>query len=109
LLPDRLSDPVRKQRFFQEARTASALNHPNIVTIHDIVSENGADIIVMEYIAGKTLGQAIGRKGLKLEETLQYAIQIADDLAAAHAAGIVHRDLKPQNVMITETGRVKVL
>ena len=106
---ERVANPERKRRFIQEAKAASALNHPNIVTIHDIASESGHDFIVMEYVAGKTLDQLIGRKGLKLSETLKYGIQMADALAVAHAAGIVHRDLKPANVMVTEKGLVKVL
>ncbi|HVN79592.1 MAG TPA: protein kinase, partial [Terriglobia bacterium] len=109
LPPDQLSDPERKRRFIQEARAASALNHPNIITLHDIGSESGVDFVVMEYVAGKTLDQRIPRKGMRLDEMLKLAIQMADALAAAHRAGIVHRDLKPGNVMVTEEGHVKVL
>ncbi len=104
-----ITDPERKKRFVQEARAASALSHPNIVTIYDIVSEDGGDFIVMEYVAGKTLDQKIGRKGMELVDALKCAIQIADALAAAHAAGIIHRDLKPANILVTESGQVKVL
>jgi Tol biopolymer transport system component/tRNA A-37 threonylcarbamoyl transferase component Bud32 len=106
---EKVADPDRKQRFVQEAKAASSLNHPNIVIVHDIASERGLDFIVMEYIEGKTLDQLIGRKGLRLNEALGYAAQIADGLAKAHAAGIVHRDLKPTNVMVTGEGRVKIL
>ncbi len=102
-------DAERKRRFIQEAQAASSLNHPNIVVIHDIASEDGSDFIVMEYIEGKTLGQLIPRHGLGLQELLRYAIQIAEALSKAHAAGIVHRDLKPGNIMITPEGRVKLL
>ena len=109
LPPEKVTDPDRKQRFVEEARSASALNHPNIVTVHDIDESGGVDFIAMEYVEGKTLNELIGRKGLKLNEALKYAIQIADALAKAHAAGIVHRDLKPGNVMVTAEGRVKVL
>lgn len=109
LPPDRVTDPERRARFIQEARAASALNHPNIVTIHDIVTENGCDFIVMEYIAGDTLAGKIAHKELRLPQTLKYAAQIADALARAHAAGIVHRDLKPSNIMIAEDGTAKVL
>jgi eukaryotic-like serine/threonine-protein kinase len=109
LPPKLVADPERKKRFVQEARAASALSHPNIVMIHDIASVGEHDFIVMEHIAGKTLGQKIGRNGMKLGEALNYAIQIADALAAAHAAEIVHRDLKPANIMVTKDGRVKVL
>src|SRR5215471_9431635 len=99
----------RRRRFIQEARAASALNHPNIVTIHDIASEDGTDFIVMEYVEGKTLGQLIPKGGMRPEEILGYAIQIGGALAKAHAAGIIHRDLKPGNVMVTAEGRVKLL
>jgi serine/threonine protein kinase/tetratricopeptide (TPR) repeat protein len=109
LPPEKVADPERKRRFVQEAKAASALNHPNIVTVHDIDQEDGVDFIAMEYVEGRTLDEKIGRKGLKLNEALKYAIQIADALAKAHAAGIVHRDLKPGNVMVTGDGRVKVL
>jgi len=109
LPPEKVADPERKQRFVQEAKAASALNHPNIVTIHDITQQDGMDVIVMEFVPGKTLGQLIGRKGLSLKETLHYGIQAADALAKAHAAGIVHRDLKPSNIMVTEDGLVKIL
>ena len=106
---DKVSDPERKRRFVQEARAASALNHPNIITIHDIGSESGIDFIVMEYVAGKTLDQRIPRKGMRLNEALKLAVQMADALAKAHSAGIIHRDLKPTNVMVTDDGLVKVL
>jgi Tol biopolymer transport system component/predicted Ser/Thr protein kinase len=106
---EKVSDPERRRRFVQEAKAASALNHSNIITIYDIDQAEGIHFISMECVAGKTLADLIGRKGLKLNETLKYAVQIADALAAAHAAGIVHRDLKPANVMVTEKGAVKVL
>jgi serine/threonine protein kinase len=106
---DQISDPERKRRFIHEARAASALNHPNIITIHDIGSEGGIDFVVMEYVAGKTLDQLIPRKGMRLNETLKLAIQMADALAKAHSAGIIHRDLKPTNMMVTVDGLVKVL
>ncbi len=109
LLPERVTDPERRLRFVQEARAASALNHPNIVTIYDIDQAGGTDFIAMEYVSGRTLGELIPRKKMRLGDTLKYAIQIADALAAAHAAGIVHRDLKPANVMVTDKGLVKVL
>ena len=109
LRADKMADADRKRRFIQEAQAASALNHPNIVTIHDIASENGTDFIVMEYVEGKTLGQLIPRRGMRLDEILRHAIQIAEALAKAHAAGIVHRDLKPGNIMVTPEGRVKLL
>ena len=109
LSAERLADPERKRRFVQEAKAASALNHPNIVHIYDIADADGVQFIAMEYVAGKTLDQLIGRKGLRLNEVLKYAVQIADALAKAHSAGIIHRDLKPSNIMVTENGLVKVL
>src|SRR5690348_8385113 len=109
LPPDKLGDAERKRRFIQEAQAASALNHPNIITIHDVLVENGADLMVTEYVQGKTLEALIPRKGMRLNEMLKLAIQVADALSKAHAAGIVHRDLKPSNVMVTEDGLVKIL
>jgi eukaryotic-like serine/threonine-protein kinase len=109
LSADKVADEDRKRRFVQEAKSASALNHPNIVHIYDIAQSEGIDFIAMEYVDGKTLDDLIGRKALKLGEALKYAIQIADALARAHAAGIVHRDLKPANIMVDEHGLVKVL
>src|SRR5947209_15568674 len=110
ILPaDKVANAERKRRFVQEAKAASALNHPNIITIHDIASENGIDFIAMEYVPGRTLDELINRKGLRLNEALKYAVQIADALAKAHAAGIIHRDLKPSNIIVSENGNVKVL
>ncbi len=109
LPPDRLSDPEQKRRFVKEARAASALNHPNIVTIHDIDQAGGLDFIAVEYVAGKTLDRQIPRKGMALDKVLGLGIQIADALAAAHAAGIIHRDLKPSNIMVSDSGQVKIL
>jgi eukaryotic-like serine/threonine-protein kinase len=106
---ERLSDPVRRARFEQEARAVATLNHPNIVTIHEIESVEGVDFIVMELVAGKTLDALIPRHGMRLGEVLRIAIPLADAAAAAHGAGIVHRDLKPANVMVTAEGVVKVL
>src|SRR6476660_6576854 len=101
---ERVADPERKKRFLQEARAASALNHPNIITLYDIASDSGTDYIVMECVPGKSLDKLISPKGLSLAEALNYAQQIASGLAAAHDKGIVHRDLKPANVMITLQG-----
>jgi eukaryotic-like serine/threonine-protein kinase len=106
---DRLSDPARRARFVEEARAASSLNHPHIVTIHEIESAEGIDTIVMELVPGKTLDALIPRQGMRLGEALRLAIPLADALAAAHAAGIVHRDFKPANVMVTPEGVAKVL
>jgi eukaryotic-like serine/threonine-protein kinase len=93
------------ERFEREARAVATLNHPNIATLYDV----GPNYFVMEYVDGKSLQEVIPRKGLSVGESLKYATQIADALAAAHAAGIVHRDLKPGNVMITSSGQVKVV
>jgi eukaryotic-like serine/threonine-protein kinase len=109
LPPDAMVDPARKQRFVQEARAASALNHPNIVTIHDINTAEGLAFIVMEYVSGKSLDRVISRRGLRLGAMLEHGAEIADALASAHAAGIVHRDLKPGNIMVTDQGHVKIV
>src|SRR5713101_4554967 len=109
LPPEKVANAERKRRFVQEAKAASALNHPNIITIYDIASDNGIDFIAMEYVPGRTLDELIGRKGLRLNEALKYAVQIADALSKAHAAGIIHRDLKPSNIMVDDHGLVKLL
>jgi serine/threonine protein kinase len=109
LPPDKVADRDRRLRFVQEAKTASALNHPGIVTIYDIAEHDGVDFIAMEFVPGRTLDRVIPRRGLSLSEAIEYGLQISDALAAAHAAGIVHRDLKPSNVIVTEHGRIRVL
>jgi eukaryotic-like serine/threonine-protein kinase len=109
LPPEKVADPERKLRFVQEAKAASALNHPNIIHLYDIAEADGVQFIAMEYVAGETLDQMIRRKGLRLNEALKCAIQMADALAKAHSAGIIHRDLKPANIMVTGDGLVKVL
>ena len=106
---DKIADPERKQRFRQEAKSASSLNHPNIITIYDVGSEGVIDYIAMEFVAGKTLDQLTPRNGMRLGDLLAAAAQAADALARAHQAGIVHRDLKPSNVMVSSDGLVKVL
>jgi len=106
---EKVSNPERKRRFVQEAKSASALNHPNIVHIYDIDQQDGMDYIAMEYVAGKTLDLLIPRHGLRVNEVLKYAVQMADALARAHGAGIIHRDLKPGNIMISDEGAAKVL
>jgi Tol biopolymer transport system component/serine/threonine protein kinase len=109
LPPELVADEERRRRFLQEARAASALNHPNIVTIHEIETVGGVDFIVMEYVAGQTLDAVIPKQGMPWSEALRVAIPIADALSAAHEKGIVHRDLKPANVALTREGVVKVL
>jgi serine/threonine protein kinase len=108
LPPDKSSDPDRRQRFLQEAKSASALNHPGIVAVHDVVTHDGQDVLVMELVEGETLEQVLAQKRLPLTGALVLGIGVADALAKAHAAGIVHRDLKPSNVMVTSDG-VKIL
>jgi serine/threonine protein kinase len=102
-------DAGRKRRFDQEARAASALNHPNIVSVYDVGTEGDTLFIVTEFIDGESLRSVIQRGPPAIRTMLDLAVQMADGLAAAHAAGIVHRDLKPENVMVTRDGRVKIL
>jgi serine/threonine protein kinase/Tol biopolymer transport system component len=108
LPPEKSSDPDRRKRFLQEAKSASALNHPGIVAVYDVIAHDGQDVLVMELVDGETLEELLVRKRLPLGEALGLGIAIADALARAHAAGIVHRDLKPSNVMVTKEG-VKIL
>ncbi len=103
------SDPERLKRFEREARSASALNHPSIVTIYDVGETDGVSWIAMELVEGKTLRELLGSGALQLKRLLQLATPAAEGLAKAHEAGIVHRDLKPENVMITKDGLVKIL
>jgi len=102
-------DPDRRRRFLQEAQAASGLNHPSIITIHDVISEGDTEFMVMEYVQGKTLNDLIPKGGLRVPLLIKYALQMADALSTAHAAGIVHRDLKPANAMVTDAGLVKIL
>jgi serine/threonine protein kinase len=106
---DKFRDPEYRRRFLHEARAASALNHPNIVTVHDIASESGIDFLVMEYVPGNSLSRMIAPTGIALPDLVEYATQMASALAAAHAAGIVHRDIKPANVIMTPQRHIKVL
>jgi formylglycine-generating enzyme required for sulfatase activity/tRNA A-37 threonylcarbamoyl transferase component Bud32/dienelactone hydrolase len=109
LTADTVADEASRQRFLREARAACALNHPNVVTIHEVDVANGVDFLVMELVDGQSLAQRIGGRGLPMDEVLGIADQLATALESAHAAGIVHRDVKPANVMLTGSGHVKVL
>ncbi len=103
------TDDDRLRRFEQEARAASALNHPNIITIYEIRQATGSHIIATEFVEGETLRFRLSRSALTLSEALNIAIQVADALSAAHKAGIIHRDIKPENIMLRPDGYVKVL
>ncbi len=110
VLPGDLStDQDRVRRFEQEARSASALDHPNIITIYDIGSADSTLYIAMQYVEGKTLRELLSSGPLPTKKVLEISVQIAEGLAKAHAAGIVHRDLKPENVMVSKDGFVKIL
>jgi serine/threonine protein kinase len=103
------SDAGRLQRFEQEARTAGALNHPNIVALYDVGTHGGAPYLVTELLEGQSLAQRIRSGDLTVSRAVELAVQIAAGLAAAHSRGIVHRDLKPENVFVTKDGVVKIL
>jgi Tol biopolymer transport system component len=102
-------DPDRLRRFEQEARAVAALNHPNILAIHDIGQHNGSPFLVSELLEGESLRTVLGRGALPQRKTIEYGVQIAHGLAAAHEKGIVHRDLKPENIFVTKDGRIKIL
>ena len=102
-------DPERFQRFEREARAVGALDHPNVVVVHDVGSQDGAPFLVSELLEGETLRERLLRGPLPPERAVEVAVQVARGLGAAHEKGIVHRDLKPANVKITPDGRVKLL
>src|ERR1700691_4980680 len=110
VLPESFSrDADRLRRFEQEARSVAALNHPNILAIHDIGEQDGSPFIVSELLEGSTLRTELEHGALPPRKTSDYAAQIAQGLAAAHDKSIIHRDLKPENIFLTKEGRVKIL
>src|SRR5450432_172150 len=109
LPPSFAADQDRLQRFAQEARAAAALNHPNILSIFDIGDDHGTTYVVSELLEGETLRERLQKAPIPLRKAINYALQIAHGLAAAHEKGIVHRDLKPENLFVTKDGRVKIL
>jgi len=109
LRPECVANPQQKQRFILEAKSASALNHPNIIHIYDIGTDAGVDFIAMEFVPGLPLNRLLLKKRLAWREAVRYAAQVADALDAAHSAAILHRDLKPGNIMITDRDQTKVL
>ncbi len=109
-LPEEFArDPKARGRFEREARSASALNHPNICTIYEVEEHDGQPVIVMELLEGETLKQRIGGKPLPVEDIIDFGIQLADGLEAAHNKGMVHRDIKPANVFVAKHNLIKIL
>ncbi len=109
LTGDSISDPKRRHRFLQESKSASAVNHPNLVHIYEVGQSEGVDFIAMEYVSGQTLQQLIAGGDCAIPKIVDYAIQIVDGLGAAHAVGILHRDVKPANIMVHDENLIKIL
>jgi serine/threonine protein kinase len=103
------ADPAMLRRFEQEARTLAALNHPNILAVHDIGSIDGTPYLVSEFLEGDTLSAKLNAGPLPVRRAIEYALGIADGLAAGHSKGLVHRDIKPANIFLTRDGRIKIL
>ncbi len=105
ILPSHLSEnPEARQRFDQEARTISSVNHPNICTLYDVGHQDGTDYLVMEYLEGETLADRLRKGPLPIDQVLRYGVDICEGLEKAHRCGVVHRDLKPGNIMLTKVG-----
>ena len=110
ILPEAFArDAERMRRFEQEARAVAALNHPNVLSVFDIGTQDGAPYLVCELLEGASLRELIGHGPIPVRKSVEYARQVAEGLAAAHEKGIVHRDLKPENLFLTGSGRVKIL
>ena len=110
VLPAELvEDAGRRRRLLREARSAAAINHPNIATVHEVDEAHGTVFIAMELVKGRTLRALLGGQPLAIPEALRIAMEMAEGLAAAHQAGVIHRDLKPENILIRPDGHVKIL
>ena len=103
------SDPARLERFEREAKTLAQLSHPNLAGIHGVESYEGATYLILEFVAGETLADRLDRGPLRIDEAIDYAVQIATGIEASHETGVIHRDLKPANVTVTPDGKAKVL
>jgi serine/threonine protein kinase len=109
LPPDLVANEERRLRFLREARTAAAINHPNIATVYEVDEADGVVFIAMELVDGKTLREVLGGRAMPIKDTLRISMEMSEGLAKAHGAHVIHRDLKPDNVIITADGHVKIL